>query len=79
MNEVLKDLETKPKRKVSYNQEAVLCPSCTKRIRLNNDGRMRIHLVGKIGSPRCKGDNDFPRKATMTVPPAVATLFSDKS
>ncbi len=46
--------ETKTKRHVSYNQDAVLCPDCKKRIRLNNDGRIRAHVSGKAGSGRCQ-------------------------
>lgn len=49
-----------PKRKVSYNQKAVLCPVCTKRIRLNNSGRLRVHLVDKVGSDKCMGSNSDP-------------------
>lgn len=44
-------------RKVSYNPEAILCPECKKRIRLNNDGRVRKHVSGKAKSPECKGSN----------------------
>lgn len=45
------------KRQVSYNQEAILCPHCTKRIRLNNNGRVRKHVSGKSGSPECEGSD----------------------
>jgi hypothetical protein len=50
----------KAKRKVSYNQDVVLCPICTKRIRLNNNGRLRIHVAGKVGSNKCVGSNSEP-------------------
>jgi hypothetical protein len=48
-----------PKREVHYNEQAVLCPTCTKRIRLNNSGRLRVHWVGKRGSATCKGSNCY--------------------
>lgn len=51
---------TKVKRQVSYNQEAVLCPACKKRIRLNNNGKLRVHLAGKVGSDKCMGSNADP-------------------
>lgn len=47
----------RPKRKVSYNQSAVLCPLCKKRIRLNNNGHIRIHVSGKVGSEKCGASN----------------------
>ena|SRR5690348_611463 len=50
----------KPKRKVSYNQDVILCPDCKKRIRLNNDGRVRKHLKGKSGSYECPGSYASP-------------------
>ena len=46
---------TKTKRQVSYNQEAILCPMCKKRIRLNNDNYSRVHISGKAGSEKCPG------------------------
>lgn len=51
----------KPKRQVSYNAEAILCPYCKKRIRLNNNGKARVHLSGKTGSERCAGSEVEPR------------------
>lgn len=45
--------EEKTKRSVTYNEDAVLCPGCKKRIRLNNSGRLRVHIAGKIGSGKC--------------------------
>lgn len=53
---IVKYSTTKPKRKVSYNQDAILCPACKKRIRLNNNGEPRVHISGKIGSERCMGN-----------------------
>jgi hypothetical protein len=50
----------KPKRLVSYNKDAVLCPACKKRIRLNNNGRLRVHIAGKVGSDKCMGSNAEP-------------------
>lgn len=49
--------EQQSKRQVSYNQDAVLCKICKKRIRLNNNGRVRIHVFGKSGSDKCSGSN----------------------
>lgn len=54
------DTLTKPKRQVKYNPEAVLCSTCKKRIRLNNNGRLRVHNVGKAGSERCESSNNYP-------------------
>lgn len=54
------DPAPRPKRQVSYNPDAVLCPSCTKRIRLNNSGRLRVHMIGKVGSDPCPGSNAEP-------------------
>ena len=48
---------TKLKRQVSYNEDAVLCQQCRKRIRLNNNGRVRVHISGKAGSERCPGSD----------------------
>ena len=57
-----------PKRQVSYNQKAVLCPACQKRIRLNNSGRVRIHLSAKTGFDKCMGSNADPFDiATMPI------------
>lgn len=65
--------DVRPKRKVSYNQAAVICPSCNKRIRLNNDGLMRVHVASKMGSEQCVG-------SASTVPQAALdSLFSDPS
>jgi hypothetical protein len=50
----------KAKRQVSYNQNAVLCPACKKRIRLNNNGKLRVHISGKVGSDKCMGSNAEP-------------------
>ena len=50
----------KAKRKVSYNQEVILCPDCKKRIRVNNNGLVRKHSSGKTGSPECRGSNASP-------------------
>lgn len=63
-----KDLASlpKPKRQVSYNQDAVLCPACTKRIRLNNSGRLRVHMSGKMGSDKCMGSNAEPLAHPIT-------------
>jgi len=47
----------KPKRQVNYNQDVILCPVCKKRIRLNNNGRVRVHMSGKIGSSKCVGSD----------------------
>ncbi len=52
--------DVKAKRKVSYNQEAVLCPICTKRIRLNNNGSLRVHVLKRAGSARCAGSMTMP-------------------
>lgn len=52
-------IDIKPKRQVKYNPDAVLCV-CKKRIRLNNDGRLRIHMAGKMGSARCMGSETLP-------------------
>jgi hypothetical protein len=52
--------DIRPKRQVNYNQNAVLCPICTKRIRLNNNGRLRVHIVGKFGSDQCDGSDTLP-------------------
>jgi hypothetical protein len=61
-----------PKRQVSYNPKAVLCPFCTKRIRLNNDGRLRIHQSGRMGSGNCEGSG-----AELAVePPIFAELHN---
>lgn len=48
------------KRQVSYNQDVILCPDCKKRIRLNNDGRVRKHAKGKSGSYECPGSYASP-------------------
>lgn len=83
--------DSRPKRVVSYNQEAVLCPVCKKRIRLNNDGCLRVHFSGKMGSEKCMGSKAHPDKALPTifiqdddgsVPPVTigtgVNLFSDQ-
>lgn len=57
--------EPKMKRRVSYNPDAVLCPGCTKRIRLNNNGCIRIHRSGKAGSGQCSGSNTKPAESDM--------------
>lgn len=59
------DQTTKPKRQVSYNEDAILCPVCKKRIRLNNNGRVRIHVAGKMGSGKCMGSNAEPLAAPI--------------
>jgi hypothetical protein len=56
----------KPKRKVSYNQDVVLCSVCKKRIRLNNSGRLRLHVAGKIGSDKCVGSDAKPPVVVLT-------------
>jgi hypothetical protein len=53
-------MQPKTKRQVSYNEDAVLCPACKKRIRLNNDGHVRTHMSGKMGSGKCMGSNATP-------------------
>lgn len=64
----------KPKRQVSYNQDAVLCPLCKKRIRLNNNGRLRIHKSAKMGSPNCPGSDKKPVTSQVSL-----QIFSDQS
>lgn len=59
-------MDQKPKRQVSYNEDAVLCPACKKRIRLNNDGRVRTHMSGKMGSGKCMGSNAEPLAQPVT-------------
>lgn len=54
------------KRQVKYNEDAILCPICKKRIRLNNDGRVRIHVSGKAGSSKCMGSNVEPLAAPFS-------------
>lgn len=79
---------TKTKRQVSYNPDAVLCPGCKKRIRLNNNGRIRVHVTGRMGSEKCSLSNtlmeDFVFESEPTsksifqkVDTAVSVLFSD--
>jgi uncharacterized protein YlaI len=74
----------KTKRKVNYNQEAVLCPVCKKRIRLNNNGRLRVHMVGKVGSEDCPESNTLPAGTSEPAPEvdespqeAVTTLLTN--
>jgi len=62
--------DTKPKRAVKYNEDAVLCPACMKRIRLNNNGRVRTHMAGKMGSDKCMGSNANPY--APPIEPAIA-------
>jgi hypothetical protein len=68
------------KRQVSYNQDAVLCPECKKRIRLNNNGRVRIHIMGKLGSKECPGSDTQPGavevKDKLPRPVLTSGLFS---
>lgn len=59
-------MEPKAKRQVSYNEDAVLCPACKKRIRLNNDGKVRTHMSGKMGSGKCMGSNATPLAQPVT-------------
>lgn len=59
--------EPKPRRQVSYNPDAVLCPECKKRIRLNNNGRIRVHAAGKAGSEHCSGSNTVPAELNVQV------------
>lgn len=61
------------KRRVSYNQEVTLCPDCKKRIRLNNDGRVRKHVSGKAGSPECRGSDAAPTKTYISKDGMVLT------
>ena len=66
------------KRQVSYNQDVILCPDCKKRIRLNNDGRVRKHVRGRSGSPECRGSYASPAVKDF-VKPDPSNLFSDVS
>jgi hypothetical protein len=59
--------EPRPKRQVSYNESAILCPACNKRIRLNNNGRVRVHMSGKVGSDKCMGSNAVPLGSHVSV------------
>lgn len=75
-------MDQRPKRQVSYNEEAILCPACTKRVRLNNNGLVRKHMSGKLGSPECIGSNYDPhagKPANTVVEPVLLPepLFSD--
>lgn len=77
------EVEPKPKRQVSYNQRAVLCHACQKRIRLNNNGCLRLHVKDKAGSDKCVGSNAKPQVITsLTYEPEPllqksTSLFSD--
>lgn len=68
--------DLKIKRQVSYNKEAVLCPDCKKRIRLNNDGRVRIHIIGKLGSEECPGSDARPGAAEVSAKPTRPALIN---
>jgi len=57
-------MDQPPKRQVRYNEEAILCPTCKKRVRLNNNGLVRKHMSGRLGSPECKGSNADPHPKT---------------
>lgn len=65
------------KRKVSYNPEAVLCPACKKRIRLNNNGRLRVHVFSKMGSMKCPNSDAEPGTPALLAQPTK--IFSDAS
>lgn len=67
--------EPRTKRRVNYNPEAVLCPVCTKRIRLNNDGRIRVHTMDKMGSGQCMGSGKLAVAAGL---PMVNDIPSDE-
>jgi hypothetical protein len=66
-------------RKVSYNQEAILCPHCKKRIRLNNDGRVRKHVSGKAKSPECEGSDAIVAKGGRILTGADIQALADEA
>jgi hypothetical protein len=67
------------KRQVSYNQEAILCPHCKKRIRLNNDGRVRKHVSGKAKSPECEGSDAIVARGGRIITGAELQALADEA
>lgn len=66
------EVQNRPKRQVKYNEEVILC-KCRKRIRLNNNGRVRVHSSGKAGSEKCEWSNLEPPSGTTVAEPAKTT------